>query len=286
MKIKLSHLVNFIRRFRAIRGARFKFDYLMFAGRRFVELATAPSAVPPETLIHAAVRRADTIGYIWSLRLDASISSAVPVRLNLLIPAFDPNIIFGGYISYFQFARYCLDRGACLRFIVTEQFGAPLPAIIEHCKTWFPEVASLLEVAEVVDYTVAAKPHLLFSADDIVVAYSCTTAIMAHNTIKVLGLPPFIFYIQEEEGHFHAHNSMRALMESVYDLPHTAIFNSPLLENYYRQNRLGVFADKDGDGRSVTFKHALSVSRIPNASELIRRKPRKLLFFARPEPHA
>ncbi len=237
-------------------------------------------------MIGPAVRRADNIGYVWGQHFNGVVNTAGTPKINLIIPALDTAIIFGGYISYFQFARFCWREGADIRFIVTERFEATLKSIISHCETWFPEIAALLSMAEIVDCTNGARPEISFSPSDLIVAYSCSTALIAHNTIRRLALSPFIFYIQEEEGHFHAHNSFRALMEAVYDLPHTAIFNSPLLENFYRQNRLGVFAEGLNTQRSVSFKHALTVKRIPSQLEMSLRRPKRLLFFARPEPHA
>ena len=119
------------------------------------------------------------------------------------------------------------------------------------------------------------------------IAYSAFTALLCHRACKELGLEKFIFYLQEEEGHFHAHNSFRATIEYVYTLPHIPVFNSEMLENYFRIMRLGVFSNITNPGCHMTFRHSLSNTRFPILSEIAGRSPKKkLLFFARPEQHA
>jgi len=262
-------------------------DYVKWAidKARVLSVREAGAKGVASAALAGAIGRANDLGYVWRMSLSASSSDIAPARLNLVAPAIDPSIIFGGYISFFQFAAYCRSRGAKLRFIVTERLAGALPEIVARCAAWYPDVATVLLNSEVVDYSQGARPHLEFSKHDVLIAYSCATARIAHNTALQLGLAPIIFYVQEEEGHFHSHNSTRAFLESTYDEPHVAIFNSEFLEHYYRQNKIGVFK-RQGAPRSIHFRHALAVERAATSEEMRVRTKRKLLFFARPETHA
>ena len=76
-----------------------------------------------------------------------------------------------------------------------------------------------------------------------------------------------------------------ALAERVLRLPHRALFSTELLRDYFRRHGLGVFAgaEREALGRLPERDHA---GRAAAAGELARRRPRRLLFYARPEPHA
>jgi hypothetical protein len=79
-----------------------------------------------------------------------------------------------------------------------------------------------------------------------------------------------------------------ALANQTYDFPHYAIFSTELLRDYFRENRLGIFSESvsAGEESSISFQNCItSVGRITR-DDLVGRLPRKLLFYARPEPHA
>ena len=79
-----------------------------------------------------------------------------------------------------------------------------------------------------------------------------------------------------------------ALAAASYELPHTALFSSELLRDYFRQRRIGVFRDGAGagDAASLSFQNAITAVDPPTTDELARGSPRRLLFYARPEQHA
>ena len=47
-----------------------------------------------------------------------------------------------------------------------------------------------------------------------------------------------------------------------------------------------MYAADDGDAASTSFDNAITAIDPPAAAELAGRSPRRLLFYARPEPHA
>jgi hypothetical protein len=79
-----------------------------------------------------------------------------------------------------------------------------------------------------------------------------------------------------------------ALAQGSYALPHFALFSSELLRDWFRQQRIGVYADgaAAGDAASLAFENAITAVAAPSAEELSGRSTRSLLFYARPEPHA
>lgn len=76
--------------------------------------------------------------------------------------------------------------------------------------------------------------------------------------------------------------SLHALASGSYDLPHAALFSTEMLRDWFRAQRIGVFAE---GGDSFAFQNAIARFRV--APERFRRSgPRKVLFYARPEQHA
>ncbi len=82
--------------------------------------------------------------------------------------------------------------------------------------------------------------------------------------------------------------SHAALAAESYRFPHTALFSTELLRDYFRRHGIGVYAagEAAGDAASAAFENAITAIDPPAAAELAGRRPRRLLFYARPEPHA
>jgi hypothetical protein len=98
-----------------------------------------------------------------------------------------------------------------------------------------------------------------------------------------------MFFVQEFEPIFHPFDSTYALAASAYDLPHTALFNTDILKEYFKTNGIGVFSRYNDDelaGSYAVYKHALTPVSVPELAELQARRKRRLLFYARPEDHA
>ena len=79
-----------------------------------------------------------------------------------------------------------------------------------------------------------------------------------------------------------------ALAAESYRFPHAALFSTELLRDYFRRHGIGVYAAgaEAGDRDSASFDNAITAIDPPSADELAGRHPRRLLFYARPEPHA
>ena len=247
-------------------------------------------ALPPPTLDprpgarspgEPAVRKvADKIA---PLRL--AVRDDAPRRVNLLIPSIDLQHFFGGYIGKFNFARRLAARGVRVR-IVTVDPVASLPSSWREDVEAYSGLAGLLGEIEV-EFGRESQ-GLEVSREDAFVATTWWTAHIAHAALRTLEATRFLYLIQEYEPFTFPMGSHAALAAESYRFPHTALFSTELLRDYFRRHGLGVYAagSEAGDRVSASFDNAITAIDPPAAAELAGRRPRRLLFYARPEPHA
>jgi hypothetical protein len=205
-------------------------------------------------------------------------------RVNVLLPALDKNIMFGGYIGALNFINRLQERGWPIRILITNDPESNA----ERARTQFGQdgvVADVLERAELINL-VRRSVLLDITPDDSFVAYSMWDA--HHADIFAAALDRrFTFFIQEFEPAFHHYDCWHAVGTSIYAKPHFAIFNSRMLCRYFREQGIGVFSagPEAGHANSVVFEHALSIPGPPRGRDLVRDGVRRLLFYARPEAH-
>jgi hypothetical protein len=204
-----------------------------------------------------------------------------PRRINLLVPTIDLRHLFGGYIAKFNLAKRLAARGLRVR-IVTVDPTPPLP------HDWTRQVESYSGLDGLFDAVEIAfgrdSAGLDVSRADAFVATTWWTAHVAHAALRELGGERFLYLIQEYEPFTFPMGTYAALAEESYRLPHAALFSTELLRDYFRAHRLGVYAG--GDGEALAFRNAITAIEPPAAAELAGRTTRRLLFYARPEPHA
>ena len=207
--------------------------------------------------------------------------------INFLLPNLEPKFFFAGYLSVFNMMKKLLERGHKLRIIITEPPPYDLRDILAQIS--MNSVPYLcLSRAEVILLHDRRNTEVPVSPEDIYFAYSWMTARLAHDAAQKTNGRPFIFYIQEYEAVFHPLDSIHALCNATYSLPHYAVFNSHLLPKYFQQRGIGVFENgvAYGEEHSVYFLHAISDVEAPTIGEISGRKNKKFLFYARPEAHA
>jgi hypothetical protein len=126
------------------------------------------------------------------------------------------------------------------------------------------------------------------SRADRFVATTWWSAHIAARAARALGGERFVYLIQEYEPFTFPMGSYAALAGESYALPHFALFSTELLRDYFRRHAIGVYAESAtaGDAASVAFQNAITAIAPPTARELADRRERRLLFYARPEPHA
>jgi GT2 family glycosyltransferase len=217
--------------------------------------------------------------------LRLAVRDDAPRRVNLLIPTIDLAHFFGGYIAKLNLARRLSEAGARVRIITVDPVG-PLP------REWQRELEGYAGLAGVFDRVEVAfgreSPGLEVSRDDAWVASTWWTAHIAGAALAELDREGFLYLIQEHEPFTFPMGSYAALAAGSYRLPHTALFSSDLLQGYFRRHGLGVYAagEAAGDASSIAFENAITPVEPPEAAALAGRRPRQLLFYARPEAHA
>jgi Glycosyl transferase family 2 len=208
-----------------------------------------------------------------------------PARVNLLIPTIDLRHFFGGYITKLNLARRLAERGARVRIVTVDPVG-PLPASWRRTLEGYSGLDGLFDRVEVAFGR--ESEGLDVSRSDRFIATTWWTAHVAHDAVGKLGGDRFLYLIQEYEPFTFPMGTYAALATDSYSFPHAALFSSELLRDYFRRHGLGVYSDGEdaGDRRSAAFQNAITAIDPPRPEELSRRTMRKLLFYARPEPHA
>lgn len=208
-----------------------------------------------------------------------------PPRVNILIPTVDLKHFFGGYIGKFNLAARLADRGHRVRLITVDPTGV-LPDDWRRTVESYSGLDGFFDRVELAFGRESAGIEV--GGRDAVVATTWWTAHHARDAIRATGSERFTYLIQEYEPFTFPMGTWAALAAESYDLPHRAIFSTELLREYFRRHRIGVYGrgPKTGDAASVSFQNAITDVRPPSAAELDARPTRRLLFYARPEPHA
>lgn len=250
--------------------------------------ALPPPGLGRETRRAAGILPGDVQGMADKIApLELHVVDVAP-RVNVLIPRFDLEHFFAGYIGKLNLALRLARRGHRVRVLVTDG-AALLPGDLERAGVAveaYEGLAGFFEAVEVEDARGPAGVEV--SAADRFVATTWWTAHLADAAARTVGAPGFLYLVQEHEPFTFPHGSWAALAEQSYRFPHTALFSTELLRDWFRRERIGVYAGGEaaGDERSAAFQNAISAVAPPAAEELAGRATRRLLVYARPEPHA
>jgi glycosyltransferase involved in cell wall biosynthesis len=217
--------------------------------------------------------------------LELAVRDDAPRRINLLIPTIDLDHFFGGYITKLNLARRLADRGARVRIVTVDPVG-PLPSSWPRRLESYGGLAGMFDRVEV-EFGRESQ-GIEVSRSDRFIATTWWTAHIAHSALRSLGGGRFLYLIQEYEPFTFPMGTYAALATDSYRLPHHGLFSSELLRDYFRQHEIGVYADSTaaGDRGSTSFQNAITAIDSPTARELAARTTRRVLFYARPEPHA
>jgi hypothetical protein len=216
--------------------------------------------------------------------LELTVTEEEPVRVNVIHPAIDLRHFFGGFIAVFNLARRLRERGHRVRLLVLDPPDLPSDWRRRLCS--FEGIGASAETLEVVfahdRRAIPAHP------DDALVATHWTAAHVAAGAAVGLRAKRFLYLIQEYEPFIFPMGSAAALARASYDLPHTALFSTELLRQWFADERIGVYAGslEDGDRHSASFANAITPVGPVGEENLARPGPRRLLFYARPEEHA
>ncbi len=213
------------------------------------------------------------------------VDANAPQRINLLIPEINFRTFFGGYIAKFNLAQKLMDAGYQVRFVLVDPCQIDEPGWREMVAQ-YAGIENIFDRVEVVACEDRSKA-LTVSPQDKLIATTWWTAHIAHEMAKTLGIEKFFYLIQEYEPFTFAMGSYYAVADESYSFAHTAIFSSPQLRDYFQQHQIGIFGESWGDvEEAAPFENAILQFDEADAFQGRVSGEYKLLFYARPEPHA
>ena len=212
------------------------------------------------------------------------ISERYPRRVNLLLSTINFNYLFGGYIGMFNLALRLKREGYDTRIILHEQTEWDIEDWRVRMQK-YPGLETLFDELEVIMRSQLGRSiPVEVNPGDRFVATNCWAAHIAHSTAKLLKEKRFLFMAQEYEPYFMSMNSISALFQQAYTFPQVTLFSTDLLRDFFRREKIGVFARPDGEADAIVFSNAIQ-SFYPTR-ELLTRSRRRLLFYSRQEEHA
>lgn len=217
---------------------------------------------------------------ITPLTLD--ISRDHPKRVNLLLATINFQYVFGGYIGMFNLALRLAREGYRTRIVLHEQTEWDIEGWREQIQK-YPGITKLFDDVEIISRFDRSVP-VDVNPEDRWVATNCWAAHVAHGTAQLLEEKKFLFMVQEYEPYFLAMNSISAVFQQAYTFPQVSLFSTELLQDFFRRERIGVFAQPGSEQDAAVFSNAIQSFR-PTLEQL-QRPERRLLFYARPEEHA
>lgn len=248
------------------------------------KLPLAPPSVPSDDPGIVPVLEYGTTKWIHRniKPLTPDISKRYPKRVNLLLATINFDYIFGGYIGMFNLALRLRREGYRTRIILHENTEWDLEGWRTKIQK-YPGLTTLFDEVEVISRWDRTIPVEL-SPDDRFVATNCWAAHIAHHTAQYLNEKSFLFMVQEYEPFFMAMNSISALFQEAYTFPQVTLFSTELLQEYFRRERIGVFASPGGEADAAVFSNAIQT--FHPTREQLTRTCRRLLFYSRQEEHA
>src|SRR5918996_1396243 len=200
------------------------------------------------------------------LRLD--VRDGAPRRVNLLLPTIELKHLFGGYITKFNLARKLAEQGLRARIVTVD----PTPALP---RSWREQVESYAGLKGMFDTVEVAfgRDHdapLEVSPNDAFIATTWWTAHIANAALRSVNGSRFPYLIQEYEPFTFPMGSAAALARGRHELPHTALFPTELLRDFFARSGYGVFAAGEEEGRrnSLAFQNAITAVSPPTAEEM------------------
>ena len=218
---------------------------------------------------------------IAPLRLN--VSRTTERRVNLLVSTVDAKYLFAGNLSVFNLALRLNASGYATRLVIVDDRDCDLEELSRRMESHdgLRELFKKIETAYVSDRSIPLEVSL----QDAFIATSWWTAHIAHHAARELGRSRFIYLIQDYEPLFYPGGSFYALAEQALTFPHDALFSTDMLRDYFREQRLGVYANDGAEARApspVIFQNAVKHFEV-SENRMRERKRRRLLFYARPE---
>ena len=256
---------------------------------RYLEHArrvVAGSAVAPKVATPGGIPRVEDMEANWIFHniqpLTLRVSSREPKRVNILLATIDFKYIFGGYIGMFSLALRLRREGFLVRIVLLEYTELDMALARERIKG-YPCVEHLFDEIEI-EHRHDRKEELSVNPDDRFIATNGWGAHIAHHACRQLGQDRFMFMVQEYEPYFLPMNTIAALFRQSYSFPQFQLFSTPLLRDFFKLNKIGIFSQPDAEKHHSVFRNA--IQKFTPSLDDMRHHERRILFYARPEAHA
>jgi glycosyltransferase involved in cell wall biosynthesis len=215
--------------------------------------------------------------------LRLQIDPAATRRVNLIVPSLDFRFVFGGYITKLALADALSRAGNRVRLVMLEECELQPDLWKQECRS-YPGLETLLDRVELAACYDRRLP-LTVHPDDAFLATTWWSAHVAHKASRRLGRGHFVYLIQEYEAFTWPMGTFAAQADESYTFPHSAVFSTELLRDFFRERRLGVYATA-GSGEQIAFRNTITAVEPPKAEEMASRRLKRLLVYARPDAHA
>lgn len=209
-----------------------------------------------------------------------------PGGLMVLVPHYLPEIVFGGYLAFFDFLEALKKRtGMKLHLCVMNHAQRDVHySNLIRMRTEQPRLFYLFDQIHKFDND---DRQFRMPRNFSVISYSSELHYMAQSIANEIGRKP-IFFIQEYEPDFHANTDMQTFSANSFLIPHIGIYNSAKLFEYF-EKRTNVLQRQGGDYRYTVFENAIKpmpahANKMPAAKS--KHKVKRLIFYGRPEAHA
>jgi hypothetical protein len=229
----------------------------------------------------------DILTYIDSLtgQVTLELCSATDPGMIVLVPNYLPEILFGGYIAFFDFlaalqTKIKLD----LQLIIINNVSAEQhKQNIMRMKLNGGKRADIFSSIQLI----SSDRTLRIPEGYKVMSYCAETHYIASLIAKRLDVIPF-FFIQEYEPDFHSNGDYATFSRNAFFLPHVGIYNSKILHDYFI-NDLEMHKVHGDAYRSCYFENhirRISLDRQTFIERHQRKRGRRLIAYGRPEQHA
>ena len=222
--------------------------------------------------------------------LNLRICAGLKPTLNLLIPGLRLSVLSGGPNTALNLAYRLAAAGLPIRILSTDlSVEADHQLIWQHLQS-LTGIHRRLPNVQLVSAHDRGRP-VLIGTNDQFLATAWWTVHQIRHALDQLSSPKFFYLIQDYEPALYPWSTNAALAEATYALDHQPIFCSRLLADYFREQRVGRFADPEFVKSSLSFEPAVDEALFTpparlNTSSLeshpAGQTKRKLLFYARP----
>jgi len=198
------------------------------------------------------------------------------LRVNMLLSLIDPHNFFGGYVGMYNIAKKINECGYKVRILLTDQSEInkeDLYKIRNHDQ-------SLKEFLTNVEFEpcYSSQQKVFISDRDIFVATSWWTAFIAQEATKKTKYNKFVYLSQDYEPIFYEHGGYRVLAKQSYSLNYIPLFSTDILQKYFLIS--GTITEEN---KGEYFKNPVLKFNLKSIHR--KKQKKKLLFYARPQPH-